>query len=241
MTTRDDILRDIARRMHQHRLTLADVERALTETPAVPPEQAVGPGALMKSLAFLGGLLIFGGLGFLVSLIWDDLGPAGRVAILFGPGLAVYLVGLILARHEVDRDALAAAITPLLLIGSWLQAAGIVTAFAELQPDADTARSLLIMGLAMMGQQAMVLRFSGRTALAFNTLFYLAISLLAAIDLSSLRTQDGVTAILFGLMMFIAAGNRPQRLRRQSEPFVAPCARGRMKIAVDTTPSLLYQ
>jgi hypothetical protein len=58
---------------------------------------------LTRLLGYLGGAFIFGGLGLLTAMIWDDLNSPARVLISYGPGLIAFILAIMTvkdARYE---------------------------------------------------------------------------------------------------------------------------------------------
>ncbi len=64
---------------------------------------------LTHLLGYLGAAFIFGGLGLLISMMWDDLNSPARVIITYGPGFIAFLLGIFCVkdtRYEKASTAL---------------------------------------------------------------------------------------------------------------------------------------
>lgn len=110
---------DIARR---HDLDPGEILEALGSEPA-------SSSWVRALLAIIGGLLVLAGVAAAMQLLWDDLIPAARVAMVFGSGIVALALALALAAQREARFH--AAVTPLMLVAALFQTAGLFVLLNE--------------------------------------------------------------------------------------------------------------
>ena len=99
--------------MEAHGLGADDVRKALKHKKSDTAGAGSGRRAtlgqmVMRVFYYLGGTLVFAGLGIYIRTVWHDLSSLPRVLITLGTGFVAYLLGILFAR---DKD-LEKAATP---------------------------------------------------------------------------------------------------------------------------------
>lgn len=151
-------------------------------------------GRLMKMIfAYLGGVFIFAGLTALVGMFWDDLGPASRVIVSFGPGL----IALVLGIATLKDPRYVKASTPLFLIAAALQPTGLFVFLNEYFSGDDAALASMIVFGPMAVQMGLLFYALRSTSLLFFTLCFATAFFWAAFD--KLGVDDDVTGAVIGL------------------------------------------
>lgn len=118
---------------------------------------------LTKLLGYLGGAFIFGGLGLLTAMIWDDLNSAARVLISYGPGLIAFILGIMTVK-DVRYEK---ASTGLFITSSVLLPTGMFVFLKEYASGDDVQlASMVVFGILAL---QFLLTFSAlkRTSLLF--------------------------------------------------------------------------
>jgi len=150
-------------------------------------------GLAQRILGWTGGVFVLAGWLSAVDLFWDELGSAGRVLVVFGPGLAALLVGLAARR---DRRFQAVS-TPLFLIAALLQPAGLfVLVDAYLPGDDPALGGVLVFGVIGL-QWALLFVWGRTTSLLFLTVAF-AVAWLTSV-LAWLDFDADLAALVIGI------------------------------------------
>lgn len=166
---RQDAINHIRNLMTAHNITADD----LTDS---APMRTQG---IQKMFYYLGGLLIFSGLGVFISMFWNNFGISFQVLSTFGIGFVVFIMALIACRDQ-RYDQLA---TPLFLISSFMQPFGLLVWIAHMSSGGNPAMALLfISGFMLLQQIPVFIRFR-RTALVFTMLFFFGLLVTNLFDL----------------------------------------------------------
>lgn len=206
MTTRNEALARISDLAREHGLTADDIAAQLIRDDAKTPEGQAN--TLVRLLSYLGGLLVFCGIGFFVSQQWDVLDKLSRILITFGPGLIALILGIASVRDE----RYVRASTPLLLIAAFMQPVGIFVFLHETYSSNDTAQAALIVFGPMFIQMALLFWSLKRTSLAFFSLsfaflFFWALMEMLLIDGDVISAGLGLS----GLLVSAAVNRTPHR------------------------------
>ena len=110
--------------MEAHDLGADDVRKALkrsgTTNAGYGRPETLGQ-MVLRVFYYLGGTLVFAGLGIYIHTVWDDLSSFPRVLITLGTGFVAYLLGILFARDKY----LEKAATPAHILAFLLQPVGI--------------------------------------------------------------------------------------------------------------------
>jgi len=158
--SRDQALREISRLAEKHNLGLDDIAAAITPgTSTAKAERNIGQ-IVIRILSYIGGLMVFAGLGIYTEMEWKNLSSLARVIITLGPGL----VGLVMMLACLKDARFEKASTPLLLISALLQPTGLLVFLHEyFPPSPHPELALALVFLTMAAQQAILLQKFGRT------------------------------------------------------------------------------
>ena len=90
---------------------------------------------MLRVFYYLGGTLVFAGLGIYIQTVWQDLTSLQRVLITLGPGFVAYLLGIVFARHpDLEKAA-----TPAHLVAFVMQPTGLFVLLDEFFEGDDAA------------------------------------------------------------------------------------------------------
>jgi hypothetical protein len=160
--------------MSDKRAALAEIA-ALAEQHGITPEEvaaflagARSPGkdrtVIGKVLSYVGGVLVFSGVGLLIGFLWDEIGSAERVILTLGTGLAAFVLATLCASDPRFEKAA----TPLFLVAALMQPTGLFVFLHETMPPSDDPllAAILVFGV-LAAQQGLAFWALGRTSLLF--------------------------------------------------------------------------
>jgi hypothetical protein len=177
VTDKQDALVEVVDLITRHGLTIDEVGAALAGRSDHTTDRA--SGVVSRIFAYLGGIFVFVGLGIFVGMRWDDLGPAGRVLLTFGPGFCLFVLAIVCA-----SDArLSVAATPLFLVAGLVQPTGILVMLREYGHGGETEHAVLFTSLVMLVQCACTFWARRRTVLAFLSIVFGTIAGFVSLDL----------------------------------------------------------
>jgi hypothetical protein len=150
MKRQQQALKDIKKIADENNLTLADISKAFETT----GEKSSGGSMIEASelLAYMGGILIFAGIGIYTTLFWPDLSTFARIALTFGSGFSCYCVALGLSQSLQQTKAIHA----LFFMGALLETTGLYVFLNEVfvtSSDAHLA-TLFVFGVMFVQQFA---------------------------------------------------------------------------------------
>jgi hypothetical protein len=195
---RTQALEDIVARARLHGITASEIAAALGDRSGRAADGRAR-GVIVRVLGYLGGTFVFAGLGVFIALQWDSMGPAARVVITLGSGIAAFILAVI-SSQDVRFDK---ATPPLFLLAAALEPTGMLVAFNEYGSGGDWRLAALItagtVGLQFFAtfarlRQATVLFL----AIAFATFFWGT-----AFDL--LDVDGDTMALVLGAALLLAA------------------------------------
>lgn len=236
MTTREQALTEITALAREHNISIDDIAaRLIADDGKTPTGQA---RMLTRLLSYVGGLLVFCGLGFFIAQQWDALDSLSRVLITFGPGFVALLLAVACLRDaRYERAA-----TPLFIIAAILQPLGLFVFLGEYFGGGDPATGAMIITAPMAVQMTALLYRLRRTALAFFSIGFWFLFLCAVME--KMDIDGDIVATVLGLsgLMVTAAVNRTAF--RAFVPFTyilfAACfAGGLFSLLVDTRGDVL--
>jgi len=166
MTNKKDALAHIVSLATAHDISTDEIAAALTHSPKTPVKKG---GIVGRLFSYIGGILVFSGIGLLISFIWDDIGSAQRVILTFGTGLTAFILGAACIKSKKGERAA----TPLFLVSGLMQPTGLFVFLDEYMQHSGniTLAALLIFGTLAI-QQGAAFYTLRRTSLLFLTLFF---------------------------------------------------------------------
>lgn len=190
---------------------------------------------IVKLLSYVGGVLIFAGLGAYISLVWDDLGSAARVIITFGPGLVALILGVVALKDARYQKAA----TPLFMIAAFLEPTGLFVFLREyFEGDNPTLAAMIVFGPLAI-QMGLIFWKTQRTSLLFFTIFYGFAFFGAAMD--QVEIKDDWISVALGLSGLLISQALNKTIHRSMVPFfyfifALVMAGGAFSILVDEKP-----
>jgi hypothetical protein len=197
-SSREAALTSIVAEMKTHGITLTDVATALGGPETTEPRN-IGDAA-RRVFAWLGGILIFAGVGVYISMFWDEMNSATRVLITLGTGMVVYAMS-VMALHTNKHPK---AVLPGLLIGIVMQTTGWFVLIHEYFNSGSDARYavLTVMGIMAVQQGAVFSKYR-LTLLLFALLFFAYAFTGTLFDLMDM--SDKLICTVLGLSMMAIA------------------------------------
>lgn len=166
MSHKDDALLEIVNLAKRHGISADDIINALSRSQT--PSEQDSSGILSRLFGYLGGILVFSGIGVFIAMYWDDFGSAARIIVTWGVGLFAFFMAVgCLADQRFERAA-----TPLFLISSLLQPAGIFVMLDEFSSGGDPRYGVLFMAAYMLLQQGLTFWAKSRGVLAFSAVLF---------------------------------------------------------------------
>ncbi|MGR8935742.1 MAG: DUF2157 domain-containing protein [Gammaproteobacteria bacterium] len=197
MSERDDALLEIAAIAKRHGITADDIATALNLS--ATPNETASSGILSRLFGYIGGILIFSGIGAFITLYWDDFGSAARIIATWGVGLcAFYMAVVCLSDRRFEH-----AVTPLFLIALLLQPAGILVMLDEFSGGGDPRYGLLFMAAYMLLQQGLTFWGQSRSVLAFGAIWFGCVFFATVFDLWDF--DENLSAAVIGVSLLCLA------------------------------------
>jgi len=164
-----DVLNTIITLMHGAGLKPADVVKAYKRTDISNESQSPARSELfLKLFSYIGGALIFAGLGVFISMQWDSLSSLPRVLITLGSGFVAFVMGVIFS-HD-PRYAKAAL--PAFIFAFLLQPTGLFVFLNEYFDGDNLALGSMIVFGPLALQQCLTFYKFRTPALAVFALLY---------------------------------------------------------------------
>lgn len=177
MSDKHEALLEITAIAKRYGLSINEIVQALAY--AEIPHEQTSSGILSRLFGYLGGILVFSGLGVFISLYWDDFGVAARIIVTWGIGLfAFFMAVACLSDKRFERAA-----TPLFLISALLQPMGIFVMLEEFASGSDAHYGVLFMAAYMLLQQGLTFWAKSRGVLAFSSILFGCIFFVTLFDL----------------------------------------------------------
>lgn len=167
MNKHQQALQQIKKIVEENNLTWADVSKTLQIT-----EEKTPKGGMIEAseiLAYIGGILIFAGVGVYTTMFWQDLSSFLRISITFGSGFSCYCIALGLSQNLKYNKAT----QTLFLISAILQPTGLYVFLNEVFVTSSDlhAATLFVFGI-MFGQQFATFWQIRLNLLLFMVLFF---------------------------------------------------------------------
>lgn len=200
-STQQEGLQQVLNLMETHKLNLSHIRAAeharKKQDKTGHSENALSrTDLIMRLFAYLGGTLIFAGLGVFIETIWNDLGSLPRVIVTFGSGFTAYILGLVFASDKRFEKAA----TPAFIMAFLLQPTGLFVFLDEYFDGNDIALgSMFAFGPLALQQALTFLKFRRPALLLFSLLFGFGFfgALTEYADINR-----GLSALMVGTFMF---------------------------------------
>jgi hypothetical protein len=165
MTDKRAALAEIAALAEKHRIEPEEIAAYLAGERSPAKDRTV----VGKVLSYVGGALVFSGIGLLIGFLWDDIGAPGRVVLTFGAGLAAFVLATLCAGDPRFEKAA----TPLSLVAALMQPTGLFVFLHETMPPSDDPElaAILVFGV-LAAQQGLAFWALKRTSLLFLALVF---------------------------------------------------------------------
>jgi hypothetical protein len=160
---------------------------------------------VLRVFYYLGGTLMFAGLGIYMNTVWDDLGSFQRVLVTLGTGFIAYLIGIFFARDQ----HLEKAATPAHMLAFILQPLGIFVLLKEYGHGGSEALGAMIAFGPLAVQQALTFATLKRPSLLLFALLYFYGFVGAATVYFDI--DRGVSALACGLFLFFTTVDMQRR------------------------------
>ncbi|MEM1155775.1 MAG: DUF2157 domain-containing protein [Pseudomonadota bacterium] len=197
MSERDDALAKIVDIAQRNRLSVEDIQQALSGHATV--DSGSGGGIVRRLLAYIGGIFVFAGVVVYIGMFWEEMNSAARIIITLGSGLVALVLSLLTLQH----DKYAKAATPLFLSAACLQPTGMLVAFEELGSGGDPQHALLATTVVMLAQQLLILLRYPRPVLVFLALAFAVMSCWNIFDL--LYVDEELNWMITGLSLILVS------------------------------------
>lgn len=172
--TKANHLAEIVSLMQRYKISLADIDAYDKGQPASLKETP----RFIVFLAYLGGLLVLGGLGIYFKDQWVDFSSIERIVMTYGVGLSLYILALILYKKGTSTLTL----SNFFVIAFLFQGGGLGVALHELFPSGDNFPLFVLTISSLMLFQAMVTFYKvPLTSVLFMGVYYLAFTYSALI------------------------------------------------------------
>jgi hypothetical protein len=160
---------------------------------------------MMKVFFYLGGTLVFAGLGIYTETVWFQLGGFQRVLITLGTGFTAYLMGVIFARSpQLEKAA-----TPCHILAFIMQPVGIGVLLKEYGHGGSEAVGAMITFGPLALQQALTFAVTKRPSLLlFSLLYFYGFVGAATVHYDFDR---GIAALACGMFLFFVTVDMQRR------------------------------
>jgi hypothetical protein len=180
------------------------------------PRAALGQ-LVLRVFYYLGGTLVFAGLGIYITTVWHDLHSFSRVLLTLGAGFVAYLLGILFARDK----HLEKAATPAYILAFLLQPVGISVLLKEYFHGDDTALGAMMIFGPLAVQQFLTFLSQKRASLLLFSLLYIYGFLGAATVHYSF--DQGIAALACGTFLFFTSiGMQQKQAYRELTPLFFP-------------------
>ncbi|HBN21933.1 MAG TPA: hypothetical protein DD412_01690 [Holosporales bacterium] len=172
--TKSNHLAEIISLMQRYKISLADID-AYGKGQSAPLKETP---RFIVFLAYLGGLLVLGGLGIYLKDHWENFLSVERIVMTYGVGLSLYILALLLYKKGTSTLAL----SNFFVIAFLFQGGGLGVALHELFPDGDNLPLFVLTISTLMLFQAMVTFYKvPLISVLFMGFYYLAFTYSALI------------------------------------------------------------
>lgn len=193
-------LQQILQLMGLYNLSASDVKRAAADEKKQKKEREAPQSKselILRLFTYIGGALIFAGLGIFINTIWEDIGSLPRVIITFGTGFMAYICGLVFASDQ----RFAKVATPAFILAFLMQPTGLFVLLKEYFDGDDAALGSMFVFTPLALQQGLTFLKLRMPSLLLFTLLYVIGFAMGFIDYFDLH--QGMSALVFGLFLLL--------------------------------------
>lgn len=180
--------------MKQCQITIDDIQDSLRGT-----KNTHGAPLVTQLLAYLGGVLVFGGICIFVSMQWEQMNSIARVLVTLGTGF----VSFIMALCVITDSRFTKLVTPLFIIAALLEVAGLFVFLDEyFTPTGHwETPTMLVFGCVAI-QFGFTFLSLKRPVLLFVTMFALTCFMGAFLDY--VYVEEELIAVIIGVALLVA-------------------------------------
>lgn len=202
----NETLSQIISLMRGVNLTPADIARAYKNASAA--EEKTTPlqsELILKLFSYIGGALLFAGLGVFIQMQWDVFSPFQRVLITLGSGFIAYLIGVIfISNSRYSKIAL-----PAFILAFILQPTGLFVLLDEYFKGDNIALGAMVVFGPLALQQFLTFYKTRLAALAvFALLFFIGF---AGALTEYADINPGLSALMLGIFLFFISTAMQER------------------------------
>jgi hypothetical protein len=190
---RQEALSEIAAIARRHHLTVQDIATVLDGDGEPARAEARQRGVVSRLFNYIGGILVFAGLGVFIGMYWSDFSPAFRVLVTLGSGFAAFISAIACSKQA----RLAQAVGPLLLAAAVFEPAGLFVMLDAYGDGGAWQHAVLFVAGIMTFQFGVCYIQLRHSVLAFFALLFGGAFAAAGMDLAGL--DHAVIAIALGI------------------------------------------
>ena len=195
---RTEAVQTIVALARRHAITAEEIASALGQ-PVAEAARGRSQKVLVRVLGVLGSTFVFAGIAAFIALQWESLGPAARVIVTLGPGIAAFVLAVL--AHRDQRFEMAS--TPLFLVAAALEPTGMAVALDEFGSGGDWRLAGLLISGTVGVQMGLTFGALRKSSLLFLTVLFAEIFWWTTFDM--LDADGGPTALILGLSLLLAA------------------------------------
>jgi hypothetical protein len=193
-----------------HHLDAADIRHiakaSQREVPSISLDRRAALGGIvLRVFYYLGGTLVFAGLGIYIATVWSDLTSVQRVLVTLGPGVVAYLLGILFARSgDLEKAA-----TPAHILAFVLQPVGGFVLLNEfVEGDNPSLGAMVVFGPLAVQQLLTFAALKRASLLLFGLLFVYGF---AGAVTAYYEFDFGIAALACGLFVYLTSVDLQQR------------------------------
>lgn len=162
---KEEILRGIEEGARVGVLSRSDVLGAFDRGASAGGSRRLG---ISEILYYIGGAIVFVGIGVLIWQHWNELNPASRILVTFGSGVASYFAGILFLRRETSAQVAVA----FFLISALVTPLGLGVIFDNAEYNVGTAGvQSVISGIVLAAYLASYFVFRHNIFVIFDSIF----------------------------------------------------------------------
>jgi hypothetical protein len=141
-------LKEISQAVESNLVSRMEIEQVLAQSsPLNPTKNRLINWSYPKILGLIGGLIVFLGVVFLVSLYWGEMNDLTQVTVTLGVGILAYICGNLLTIGLKEKFV---GLSIHLIAGLMLPF-GVIVLLSKIFPDSDNSRAAVLLGAVVFG------------------------------------------------------------------------------------------